>query len=170
MRIYRLGPLNFLVRLSGGNVEPVDLALVNVPDDFAPLWQHITPLNGIELELPRSILATSLLDTPATGVRYGFAGIVHVERTDGALYGDSKCENDLTFVMEDDIWYHFALNHPHPGDNEYKGCSGAPVMDAGGNLVALLVGRSLVVPDGIRAVPLARYRAAIDLSLGLDPE
>jgi hypothetical protein len=171
MRLYPLGPLHsiFSAKLGDTHSEPVDFAFARVPDDFNPTWQHITPLGGIELEIPRLVLTSSLTDKPATDVRYGFAGIVHPGRSADALQGDSQCENDLTLISEDSDWYHFSLNHPHPGDCEYRGCSGAPVLDASCTLVALLVGRS-ALPDAVRALPLARYRAALDLSLGLNPE
>ncbi len=173
LRLYQLGALHFLLsaRIGDEEVMPVDLAFVRVPDEFAPVWQHITPLHGIEAELPRTVIQTSLSEPAKSGIIYGFAGIAHVERTTSELFGDAVCENELTLVAEaeDDDWYHFALNHSHPGDNEYEGCSGAPLLDADGRLVALLAGPS-AFRDCIRATPLARYRSALDLSLGLDPE
>jgi hypothetical protein len=171
LRLYQLGPLHFLLsaRLGEEDITSVDLAFVRVPDDFAPVWQQITPRNGIEMTAPRIVLSTTLMDVARANIVYGFAGMVHVDRTTSELFGDAQCENNLTLFSEDADWYHFALNHPHPGDDEYRGCSGAPVLDAGGRLVALLAGRS-AFQNCVRATPLARYRAALDLSLGLDPE
>jgi len=171
VRLYQLGSLHFLraSRIGQEEISPVDLAFVKVPNDFAPLWQHITLRDGLMMEAPRTVLSTSLNESASGSIVYGFAGLAHVDRTTDQLFGDVVCENRLTLVSEDDDWYHFALNHAHPGDGEYRGCSGAPVLDASGRLVAVLAGRS-AFQDCIRATPLAKYRSAIDLSLGLDPE
>jgi hypothetical protein len=170
VRLLPLGELGFF--LKGGlssKFKPVDFAFVRVRDDFAPRWQHVTPQNGIEFEHPRTVLPTTLRAIPLAGVSYGFAGIVHADRASAALYGDTQVEYGISLIDEDEEWCYFALNHPHPGDDEYRGCSGAPILDSSDTLVALLVGRGKH-PDSIRALPLAKYRAAVDLSLGLEPE
>lgn len=168
-RVLPLGPLNFFFKGAlASRFAPVDFAVVRVRDDFAPRWQHITPRNGIEMECPRTVLDTTLTATPDPDRCYGFAGIVHADRDSGAMYGDTQLEACLSFACEDDEWYHFGLNHSHPGDGEYRGCSGAPIIDSDGTLVALLVGRGKL-EDSVRALPLARYRTAVDLSLGLEP-
>jgi hypothetical protein len=49
-----------------------------------------------------------------------------------------------------------------PGDEYFKGCSGAPVLDENGNVMALVCCGDAPT-DEIWAIAVARYRVALDI-------
>jgi hypothetical protein len=63
----------------------------------------------------------------------------------------------MVFDRADETRYVFRLTHEHPGDESYKGCSGAPICDADGTLVSVVLGGDPPMRE-IYGAPLARYR------------
>jgi hypothetical protein len=163
-RLYQLGAFTYVWKgtIGESSLRPVDVAFVRVPDSLSPIFQRINARTfAVEEEVARYELSTELDLEPRKGTLYGFAGAAEVDMAMRSVFGDIRTEDSLTLSGSDDDWYYFDLNRPHPGDKYYKGCSGAPILDADLGLVALVAGRRDGT-DEIRALRLSRFRSVLD--------
>ena len=164
-RLYKLGPMSFFAKFLFGKVpEFVDLAYTRLPEHVRPKIQDLNPRGEIFREAERLELVSQLDQEPLPGVRYGFAGLGHAFRTERELHAELQHEPNLSYLREEEGLFVFALNHKHPGDTFYKGCSGAPILSQDGDLVSLVVG-GCEMEGTIIGVPLSRYRGALKVSL-----
>lgn len=165
-QLHPIGPLQFVRECDLFGTDPprtVDLAYAFVPSGLCP---RFAVYQGRDLvrRLPRLVLRSDFSAIPRAGQRYGFSGHVQLGWVPGdppELHADVQLETGLVLAgMEagDDI---YAVEHSFPGDERYKGCSGAPILSTDGDLVGLVLGRVTGQPL-LRALPLRRYRAAID--------
>ncbi len=143
-QMLQLGDLTFmyLADLGNGTIQEVDLAFTKVANDFESRYQEITPYAGITRDEPRIVFPLEV-DVPLCSRRvYGFCGQAGGYVVEGAGYFDpiTRIEPDLRYVGNEDDLRIFRLNHVHPGHKYYKGCSGSPILDAKGRVVALVVG------------------------------
>jgi hypothetical protein len=53
----------------------------------------------------------------------------------------------------------------YPGHEYFKGCSGAPILDSDGKLVALVC-MGVPAVNSIYGVSVKRYKAALDILVG----
>jgi hypothetical protein len=143
-QVYLLGGLTFLFtgNLETGEVRQVDLAYQSVPGDLISYHQEFTVADGLTRESERPVFP--LIEDVALNRRalYGFCGQANVDiaAQAGYLGLDHRFEPDLRYVRDEDDLHVFRLNHAHPGHEYYEGCSGAPILDSQGRLVALVVG------------------------------
>lgn len=164
-KLYQLGPMNFFVQFQLGQLaEFVDLSYVRIPDTVTPLIQDLNVRGEVFGEAERLVLNTALDQVPTHGSRYGFAGLNYLFHADRELHTELRVEADLSFVREEGGMYTFSLNHRHPGDWYYKGCSGAPVLSHAGDLIGLVVG-GCEKDDTVNVISLAHYRGALEVSL-----
>ena len=56
--------------------------------------------------------------------------------------------------------HYFSLKGKHPGHEEFEGCSGAPILDGDGNVVALVCGGN-TYSNTIRGISLSRMKIPI---------
>lgn len=155
LRSRRLKPERFMLLPDAiaGNRNFIDFAVCDVTDILeVPMLQHLD-LDGsgeVEEERKRIVHLERALSAPTNKSVYGFAGITRPER---GLHRDQKTEiasgivslvQDLTYVgEEDDKGFHlFRLPFEHPGDEFFAGCSGCPILDPKGYIVAFLQGRT----------------------------
>jgi hypothetical protein len=167
----KIGPLNFVAQLRIGlsRARTIDLAYAEVPRHVKPLFQDFDTKTGkLRFERPRVILRSKLDQRPRREGKYGFAGYVRLKRNKAVLEGFLKVETGLRFERSLKTMDRYRLPHGHPGHMDYFGCSGAPLLDRAGHLVGLVVGGHMR-SNAIYAVPLAKYRSAIGLGLGLPP-
>jgi hypothetical protein len=165
--LFGLPPLQLFAGIDiEGAPRTIDLAYAKIPLDVKPLFQELSARGEIFNQCERAIFASDLDTQAAPGIKYGFSGQNLRERTEGAIFPDIRLEPNLTFIRETGGLYEFALNHPHPGDEFCRGCSGSPILSEDGDVVALLVGGS-ESDATVRGVPLFRYSGAIAVSLGL---
>ena len=73
--------------------------------------------------------------------------------------------DSLTYLRTEGDNLVFKLPFNHPGHLEFRGCSGAPIINGAGMPVALLTGGSITTNE-IYGVSLAMYRAPNDILLG----
>ena len=77
-----------------------------------------------------------------------------LKRYDGLIY--LRTEEDRHF---------FKLPIEHPGHLEFKGCSGAPILNSAGMPVALVCGGD-TERNEIYGVSLSHYRSVVDILVG----
>lgn len=124
---------------------------------------------------PRTVFKPTLKETPNEIEDYGFSGHTQLEYyphpTDPQrriLCGNQIVCSELKYVRTEGDMHYFQLGGKHPGHQHFRGCSGAPIIDRHGELVALVAGGD-ETNDTIRGVSLPRYKTAIDLQVGNVP-
>jgi hypothetical protein len=146
--------------IGSGSMRSIDFCYAEIPSDLRPYYQYITPRNGIEYERPRHVFDGNLDVTASAGEVYAFAGQVLPERIDNAaICTEMRVYPGLRHVGTSDGYDIFRLPVPHPGHEEFKGCSGAPIVDTKKSVVALVC-RGQTEDNTIWGVPLSRYRMA----------
>jgi hypothetical protein len=182
VKLWRFGGLNFLARaqLSTGmkleemKLNEVDFAYVDVPFEHEPRLEKIDAQTGNIVESRAcTIWPASAIAEPQAGVRYGFAGHTKPSLEDHTLIAaDVKfCFTELrvcfplSFVEQREDLFAFRLPVEHPGHEYFRGCSGAPIVDEEGRVVALVCEGSLE-DSIIYGISLRRYQVALDVHTG----
>jgi hypothetical protein len=169
-QLYRLGAMNFLTSgvLGTQKLKTVDFAYAKVPSDLKAFRQDISEKQELISETEILIFAIDFA-TPSPEDNYGFAGLV---KTDVEMHPDVtfvsselRVYDSLTYLRAEGDNLVFKLPFNHPGHLEFRGCSGAPIINGAGMPVALLTGGSITTNE-IYGVSLAMYRAPIDILLG----
>jgi len=163
-------------------LSDVDFAFTTVPDDLAPRHQEMDARGYMPRNEPKRDVESDLSIVPDACRRYGFYGQAHIEVVGGGhtLSSDARLEMDMEYVQTVGDKYAFRLSHPHPGfqrseddpeygDHYYEGCSGAPILDDNGRLVALLTGgdalQATTHSDIVYGLALPQYRRALDIEI-----
>jgi hypothetical protein len=182
MNLWNLGGLNFLGRaqlepgksLDEMEVTPVDFAYVDVPAGLQPKLEKVDPQTGNILESRAcKVWPASAIAEPKVGTRYGFAGHTKPSLEDHSLLAaDVKfcCTEHcicfpLSFASQQDDRCAFQLPIEHPGHAFFKGCSGAPIIDEEGHVVALVSAGS-IEDSMIYGISLRQYQFALDIHTG----
>lgn len=181
MAMWKLGGLHSLDRAQldpGGNLRAqpgyIDFAYVDLPTDIAPRLQKIDwYTTQITESRPATVWSASAISEPTASARYGFAGHTKPSLEDHSLVvPDVKCRFTelrtcfpLTYVASQGDFHLFRLPVEHPGHDSFKGCSGAPIIDEDGHVVAL-VSRGDTEQSLIYGLSLQRYRFALDIHTG----
>lgn len=164
--VFRLHDLAYVAeKIQGsGHTNHIDLCFTEVPTDLVSTYQNTTP-RGTTDERPRHIFVTDLSNAPDPNGVFAFAGQVNSE-----LHGNAAFVSDMTVFpglkyLRTEAEYHvFQLPVPHPGHKEFKGCSGAPIVDMKRSVVAVVCDGD-VSTNTVRGVSLARYKFAFDFML-----
>ncbi|QTF93715.1 hypothetical protein [Halomonas sp. BM-2019] len=169
---YQLGAMNFLARatLSNPKLEDVDFSYVEVPSSFIAFRQEIeVPGNSVKSETPINVHSPSLLDEPDENQEYGFCGMVMPasENHFGQVYfgGELRVYDRLSFLRTEDDYHFFKLPFSHPGHEHFQGCSGAPIIDKSGNLVALVCGGCEDTSE-VYGISVRAYKTPVDILVG----
>ena len=169
---YQLGALNFLAKatLLDPTLKDVDFSYVEVPSGFTAYRQEIeAPGNSVKSETPIDVHAPSLLDEPENCEEFGFCGMVMptAENHFGQVYfgGEFRVYDRLKFLRTEEDYHFFELPFAHPGHEHFKGCSGAPIMDRSGRLVALVCGGCEETSE-VWGISVKAYKTPIDILVG----
>jgi hypothetical protein len=164
---YQLGQMNFLKRgsLNTGQVKDVDFSYAEVPMDLQPRYQRVSSDGDIELDLPHRIVTLDFAVAPPEEKKYGFSGQIMSQRKGKFLTSQPVVYHDLTFEGPSDDYFVFGLPMGNPGSEYFKGCSGAPIMDPEGNVVAL-VSHGYPSQGAVYGVSLRAYKVALDILVG----
>jgi len=166
--VFRLRDFNYVgeMTLGSGHIHHIDFCYTEIPSDLVSIYQNATP-RGTADERPRHVFLTDLSNVPDPAQVYAFAGAVKSELHGAtALVSDMTVFPGLRYLRSEAEFHVFQLPVPHPGHEEFKGCSGAPIVDQNQNLVALLCDGDKSA-NTIRGISLARYRFAFDFVLSL---
>ncbi len=169
---YQLGAMNFLAKatLSNPKLENVDFSYVEVPSDFVAYRQEIEACeNSVKSETLINVHSPGLQDEPEKDQEFGFCGIVMptLERHYGQIYfgGELRVYDSLKFLRTENDYHFFKLPFSHPGHEHFKGCSGAPILDKSGSLVALVCGGS-EDSNEVWGISVKTYKTPIDILVG----
>lgn len=120
----------------------MDFSYVEVPSNFESFFQKINLNGDILQEIPRKVCPISF-EQPDKDELFGFAGQVlpdFIKGEYGRIYlkTEQKIYTDLKYKGKLNDYYIFELPYNHPGHEYFKGCSGAPIINKCGNVVALV--------------------------------
>jgi hypothetical protein len=152
-----------------------DFAFYQVPYQDVPQRQVLDQSGAILSTNPIKIWSANALTAPKEGVEYGFAGhTMHDPKWDPTIAKDVHLLSTkfqifygLTFEKQVGEFYAFKLPFAHPGKSYFKGCSGAPILDLEGNIVAF-VSHGRDGEDKIYGIPAERYRFMLDINVLLN--
>jgi hypothetical protein len=140
---YPLGKMNPLMacQFSEQRVESelVDFAYVAIPDTLQPMDEVLDRQGNVRASRPKQILPPSFVE-PNTEDTYGFFGLTR-DRLDDEFNWllKPKLEIGLTYVGNTEDLLRFRCKERYHEYEEYKGCSGAPILNQNGELVSLVV-------------------------------
>lgn len=150
------------MRRGTGEITDADFCYAEVPTDLDPTFRHLTPIGPKSEKRLRHIFDLSAVGKPDANEVYGFSGNIHPElHGTHALVTEATVYPGLRFDKSDGPFYDFKLPVTHPGDDFFEGCSGAPIVDIRGRLVALVSGGDKA-ESIIHGIALSRYKFAID--------
>lgn len=171
-----LSGFNFL---KGGNLnstklKDIDFAYLEIGDDVQPMYQQIEPNGNILVEKPRTIHITDFGIIPSAREEYCFAGLAeplfknNVGSAIPVIEQKLNIQKGLKYIETVDSGdvHVFKLPFPHPGHATYQGCSGSPIMDNEGNVVALVTDGD-VHSNEIYGINLNKYKLCLDIAVGL---
>lgn len=170
-QLYGLGAMMFLESVSTktGESKTVDFSYVEVPKDTQPFRQEINEKGDVDQEYPIMVFPIDFRLEPKKEDKFGFAGLVKNQLenhpTATFLTSELKIYDDLNYLRTDGDTHVFQLPFNHPGHPEFRGCSGAPVLNSSGMPIALLTG-GCIKKNEIYGVSLKQYRTPIDILVG----
>jgi hypothetical protein len=175
MKMYPVGGFRFLKKgnISTLTFEDVDFALKELDSSVTPFYQEIAQdrSGNILLETPKIINELDFSVKPSPDKKYYFAGLTRpalgqLEQNRFFLEQELTIEEDLAFTGEKEDLFIFKVARPYPGHEKYRGCSGSPIMDNDGNIVALVVEGDLGKNE-IYGINLNKYKIVLDIEAGL---
>ena len=83
------------------------------------------------------------------------------ERINHLFVTQHRIYTDLKYKEKQEDYYVFELPYEHPGDEHFQGCSGAPIIDTKGNVVALVCSGDEDT-NLIYGISLKKFKVAID--------
>lgn len=167
-QLYRPGGFNYLgeMRLGSSKINEVDFSYREVSPDLLSYYQEINPKGHVSSERVREVFTPDFTITPSTDETYGFAGQVMPEmHGTAALVTEMRVYPGLKYIATEGKYHVFELPVPHPGHEHFKGCSGAPILDTKGNVVALVC-HGDIDRNVILGISLNKYKVVLDVSCG----
>lgn len=165
--IYRPRSFNYVAEMVRGSgvLREIDFCYTEVPTDVVSMYQNATP-HGVSDERPRHFFQTNLTATPDPKGIFAFSGQVKPElHGSTAITTEMNVYPELRFLRTEGEFHVFKLPVPHPGHEQFKGCSGAPIVDMQQEVVALVCSGDPTT-NTIKGVSLARYKFAFDFLCG----
>ncbi len=145
-----------------GEIADVDYTFAEVPIDLESTFQHLIPFGPKSEKQRRHVFDLATVGEPNANEIYAFSGEIHPEmHASVGLVTEPTVYPGLLYIKNGSPFYQFRLPVPHPGDDFFRGCSGAPIVDTNRRLVALVSSGSK--PENvIYGIALSRYRFALD--------
>lgn len=152
-------------RRASSSVVHVDFSFAEIAVDLNTSYQERSPWVSGEAQ-DRHIFHTSDVADPNREDIYAFAGETRPEQhAPGSIAMQMNVFPGLQFVGTTDELHTFKLPVAHPGHAEFRGCSGAPILDTNRRVVALLVGGDEDT-NTVQGVSMSRLLPALDLYCG----
>ncbi len=131
-----------------GNVEttkPLDVAFAEMQElNLLQEESTISMQDGSTLYIDagyKNVIDLGRVNQIKKNARYSFAGRIKTDiSTEGNYSFEEKIVTGIKFIDMDNQLIRFDLGRPIRSHREFEGCSGAPILDKDGNLVALLKG------------------------------
>ena len=167
-QLYRPGGFHHLgeMKLGIAKISEIDFSYREVSSDLETYFQEISPSGAIGTERVREVFKPDFSVQPNTNEVYGFAGQVMPEmHGTSALVTETQVCHGLKFIGTESDYHVFELPFPHPGHERFRGCSGAPIIDTKGNVVALVC-HGDIERNAIFGISLNKYKIALDVTYG----
>jgi hypothetical protein len=181
--LYSVGAMNYLEQYDFTKYEEQIEILKNEPDktedidfgliDFsyatlmhkADFIQNEVEFKEFTLKKSKKLLIkTDLTDKPSVEKEYGFFGRIKPEFFKGTLMTQETFYGGLKFIRQINHYYEFELLNPIQDNADFKGTSGAPIMDTDGNLVSLIT-HGYKGATKIYGIALADFKVGVDATL-----
>lgn len=167
-RLYQLGSMGFvsLARLKHGKFKTreIDFSYKLLSERVSPRFQVLSPQGNLLHDEPKLLLATDLSSEPVANEEYAFWGCTQQSYDTYYLRLVPKLEVGMRYEGLRDNLYFFRTREPYTSYKTYRGCSGAPILDSRGTLVALVV-EGDKKKTGILGLPLQSLRAILDVEI-----
>jgi len=141
----------------------IDFAFAKIPITVSPLCQQLNESGKILASDSCTIWTMESITAPNPDQQYGFAGRTKPQLEKHAVVNILstvfRVRYPLKFVGEQNGFYVFLLPDEKPSPGLFKGCSGAPIIDMDGHVVALHSASSRDRPL-IYGVPLNQEKLA----------
>ena len=161
--VFFLGNFNYVGEMTRGSgvIRDIDFCYTEVPNDLVSTYRNGTP-RGITDERARHVFRIDFISTPDPKEIFAFSGQIKPEmHADLALVTEMNVYPGLRYLRTESEFHVFELPVPHLGHDNFKGCSGAPIVDRTKTVVALVCDGDQST-NTIRGVSLARYKFAFD--------
>lgn len=145
----------------------IDFAYAVIPPDIKAVDEYFDFKKSIKYHCPKNVIQTKLLDKPQKGISYSFYGNIRtrVDKDNNVIILNPQMQLDIKYVCDyKRDYYRFQLPNIIKDKYDYKGCSGAPIIDEDGNLVSLVTNgaENTNMLLGIRLAPL---KIALDIEV-----
>jgi hypothetical protein len=145
----------------------IDFAYANIPSEIEAVDEYLDFENSTKYSCPKNVIKTDLLEKPHKDIDYSFYGDVRtkVDQDHNRLILNPQMQLGMKYICEyKDDYYRFQLPNIIRDKYDYKGCSGAPILDEEGNLVSLVTNgaETTNILFGIR---LDKLRIALDIEV-----
>lgn len=123
------------------NPQFIDIAYAALPDGIKAIDEFFDYETSIKYSYPKNVIETSLLDKPCKDAIYSFYGDVGTmaDKKHGIIIRKPQLQIGLQYISDyKEDYYRFELPEIIKDINDYKGCSGAPIIDENGKLVSLV--------------------------------
>jgi len=150
----------------------IDFSFVTIEEDIQLVQNEMTFKN---LKVPLSekvIIHTQLEKTPNIEKEYCFYGRIKLEYFKGTAFGNILETQDvvyegLKFKRKIGNYYEFELPDEIKSHTDFRGTSGAPIMDEKGNLVSLIT-HGYEGAKNIYGIALASFKSGVEAMIMTD--
>lgn len=156
-------PLEDLVKDS----TTIDFAYAEIPSEIIAIDEYFDFENSLKYSCPKNVISTDLTDKPQIGVEYSFYGNVRstINKDKHIILSTPQMALSVEYICDfKDLFYRFQLSGIIKDMNDYKGCSGAPIIDEEGKLVSLLT-NGLEKSNVILGIKLDKLKIALDIEV-----
>ena len=162
--VYKLNHFSYIgeLNIKSGKMEHIDYAYAEIATDVHPVFQTLTPRGPASEKMPRHIFTEEDIVEPSVNSVYAFSGQVFPERHgESAFVTQPTVYPGLKFLRSEGSFHIFKLPVEHPGHDSFQGCSGAPIVDLKGKIVALVC-KGFEEDNTIYGVSLSRYKFSLE--------
>ncbi len=160
---YRVARFYYLGEISrgAGEIADADFAFAEVLADLESTFHLLTPFGPMSPKRQRHVFDLEVTGTPHVDELYAFNGEIRPRPDSSGLVTQPVIYPGLRYIESSGCYHVFRLPVPHPGHDDFTGCSGAPIVDTKGNLVGLVSGGN-IESNVIFGVALSRYKFAVE--------
>ena len=150
------------------NPKLVDFAFTELPKEYEVYDEYLDWNAKLKYYRPKHEYLTNLENIPEAGKCYSFYGETRLNINPGKkqIITTPKYVTNVQYLFSKDEFHIFQLPFTVTDPKELKGCSGAPIFDENGVLVALVVG-CYTNTNRLVGINLNKYKFIIDIENGV---
>ena len=139
-KLYSVGGMWHFSRVGPQGVIPLDISFIEIPDNVEVVQPQVD-LPEVGIRVPqghKETLNLHLAGDPIRGKRYGFYGMTKGEYLSASHKAQPTLKYGLQYQETIGAYHLFRAPEVILEPDDYRGCSGAPILEETGKLVALL--------------------------------